>query len=144
MDTICIFYFCIALCYEKHKLYFFSLEGFLINAKVPYHVVPVIENFVKINFRVFLFIMQLLKIFRMLFLPRNLIASRIQFFWWKRVNMQLGLKSLKSYATEGSVKLILSDLQSDIFQIIYWKLIFCLSHVPLPGCIYLLLHLNVI
>ena len=144
MDTICIFYFCIALCYEEHKIYFFNLGGFLINAKVSYHVVPIIENFVKINFFVFLFIMQLLKIFRMLFLPRNLIASRIQFFWWKRVNMQLGLKSLKYYATEGSVKLILSDLQSDIFQIIYWKLIFCLSYVPLPGCIYLLLHVNVI
>ena len=44
--------------------------------------------------------------------------------------MQLGLKSLKYYATEGSVKLILSDLQSDIFQIIYWKLIFLLILCP--------------
>lgn len=44
--------------------------------------------------------------------------------------MQLGLKSLKYYATEGSVKLVLSDLQSDIFQIIYWKLIFLLILCP--------------
>lgn len=32
-----------------------------------------------------------------------------------------GLKSLKHYATEGSVKLIANNLQSDVFQITYFK-----------------------
>ena len=53
MDINCIFYFCVALCYEKHKLYLFELEEFPISEKVSYHVVHVFENGVVVNFHDF-------------------------------------------------------------------------------------------
>ena len=52
-------------------------------------------------------------------------------FWSNGVYKELGLKSLKHETTEVSVKLIVTNRQSDISQIFFISFIknFCLSHL---------------
>ena len=74
------------------------------------------------------------------------LSPRTTRFFKKKLNKfknQVGLKSFKHWATEGKVKLVVSDIQSDKFQIAFSHVSCPCARIHLPKLHLRLLYINV-